>query len=185
MLATWQISTQSRTKHPGSPSPWTRTCTWLLSTSLSTWVRISMCILITTKFWFSEKAFDITYVRLKFSSPRPESFAIYKKIRNEPWKPDPDPENGWIPWQYYSASCMDTYRVPESLSIIQPIYEGDTQYAQKVGEDRALCTSEFSDISPLSGGNVAFATLDGRPGAYNFDHNRELQYWVSATDIRY
>ena len=63
--------------------------------------------------------------------------------------------------------------------------EGDTQYAQKVGEDRALCTSEFSDISPLSGGNVAFATLDGRPGAYNFDHNRELQYWVSATDIRY
>lgn len=130
------------------------------------------------------KAFDITYVRLKFSSPRPESFAIYKKIRNEPWKPDPDPENGWIPWQYYSASCRDTYRVPESLSIIQPMNEGDTQYAQKVGEDRALCTSEFSDISPLSGGNVAFATLDGRPGAYNFDHNRELQYWVSATDIR-
>jgi len=130
------------------------------------------------------KAFDITYVRLKFSSPRPESFAIYKKIRNEPWKPDPDPENGWIPWQYYSASCRDTYRVPESLSIIQPMNEGDTQYVQKVGEDRALCTSEFSDISPLSGGNVAFATLDGRPGAYNFDHNRELQYWVAATDIR-
>jgi len=130
------------------------------------------------------KAFDITYVRLKFSSPRPESFAIYKKIRNEPWKPDPDPDNGWIPWQYYSASCRDTYLVPESTSIIQPMTEGDTQYAQKVGEDRALCTSEFSDISPLSGGNVAFATLDGRPGAYNFDHNRELQYWVSATDIR-
>eukprot|EP00092_Neocalanus_flemingeri_P012243 GFUD01013199.1.p1 GENE.GFUD01013199.1~~GFUD01013199.1.p1 ORF type:complete len:1692 (+),score=371.26 GFUD01013199.1:452-5527(+) len=130
------------------------------------------------------KAFDITYVRLKFSSPRPESFAIYKKVRNEPWNPDPDPENGWIPWQFYSASCRDTYRVPESLSIIQPQNEGDTRYAQKVGEDRALCTSEFSDISPLSGGNVAFATLDGRPGAYNFDHNRELQYWVSATDIR-
>ena len=55
---------------------------------------------------------------------------------------------------------------------------------RKLGEDRALCTSEFSDISPLTGGNVAFATLDGRPGAYNFDHNQELQHWVSATDIR-
>lgn len=55
---------------------------------------------------------------------------------------------------------------------------------KKLREDRALCTSEFSDISPLTGGNVAFATLDDRPGAYNFDHNRELQNWVSATDIR-
>ena len=33
------------------------------------------------------KSFDITYVRLKFSSPRPETFAIYKKNRREPWKP--------------------------------------------------------------------------------------------------
>jgi len=129
------------------------------------------------------KAFDITYVRLKFSSPRPESFAIYKKMRYNASGPDPDPEGGWIPWQYYSASCRDTFRVPESLSIIQPRAE-DSQYVQKVGEDRALCTSDHSDISPLSGGNVAFATLDGRPGAYNFDHNRELQHWVAATDIR-
>ena len=36
----------------------------------------------------------------------------------------------------------------------------------------------------LTPGNVAYATLDGRPGAYNFDHNQELQHWVSATDIR-
>merc|ERR1719422_643915 len=129
------------------------------------------------------KAYDITYVRLKFSSPRPESFAIYKKFRREPWKEDPEPDNGWIPWQFYSASCRDTYGVPESTSIIQPTNEEEAGY-RKLGEDRALCTSEFSDISPLTGGNVAFATLDGRPGAYNFDHNRELQHWVSATDIR-
>ena len=131
-----------------------------------------------------DKAYDITYVRLKFSSPRPESFAIYKKFRREPWKEDPDPDNGWIPWQFYSASCRDTYGVPESTSIIQPTNEEEAGY-RKLGEDRALCTSEFSDISPLTGGNVAFATLDGRPGAYNFDHNQELQHWVSATDIRF
>lgn len=38
------------------------------------------------------KTFDITYVRLKFISPRPESFAIYKKTHSD---------DDWIPWQYY------------------------------------------------------------------------------------
>lgn len=51
-------------------------------------------------------------------------------------------------------------------------------------ETRALCTSEFSDISPLTGGEVAFPTLEGRPSAYNFDNSKELQDWVTATDIR-
>ena len=38
------------------------------------------------------KAFDITYIRVKFQSPRPESFAIYKRTS----------ENGpWVPYQYY------------------------------------------------------------------------------------
>ncbi|XP_022238074.1 laminin subunit gamma-1-like [Limulus polyphemus] len=49
---------------------------------------------------------------------------------------------------------------------------------------RALCTSEFSDISPLTGGNVAFSTLEGRPSAYNFENSPALQEWVTATDIR-
>lgn len=38
------------------------------------------------------KRFDITYVHLKFVSPRPESFVIYKKVKNT---------DDWIPWQYY------------------------------------------------------------------------------------
>lgn len=101
------------------------------------------------------KSFDITYIRLVFYSPRPESFAIYKRVT----------ENGpWIPYQYYSATCRDTYSLPDTIAI-------------KQGEDeqRALCTSEYSDISPLRNGNIAFATLEGRPSAYNFDHSPELQ----------
>ncbi|XP_035428786.1 laminin subunit gamma-1 [Spodoptera frugiperda] len=109
------------------------------------------------------KAYDITYVRIVFYSPRPQSFAIYKKTSEE---------RVWEPFQYFSASCRDTYGVQE-------------QRAAELGaETRALCTSEYSDISPLSGGNVLFSTLEGRPSAFTFDNSPELQEWVTATDIR-
>ncbi|XP_012368221.2 laminin subunit gamma-1, partial [Octodon degus] len=110
------------------------------------------------------KAFDITYVRLKFHTSRPESFAIYKRTRED---------GPWIPYQYYSGSCENTYSKANRGFI-------------RTGEEeqQALCTDEFSDISPLTGGNVAFSTLEGRPSAYNFDYSPVLQEWVTATDIR-
>ncbi|XP_075762037.1 laminin subunit gamma-3 isoform X1 [Pelodiscus sinensis] len=109
------------------------------------------------------KSYDITYVRLKFHTSRPESFAIYKRGQLD---------GPWIPYQYYSASCGKTYRKQER------------QYLQP-GEDEqvAFCTEEFSDISPLSGGNVAFSTLEGRPSAYSFDKSPVLQEWVTSTDL--
>ncbi|XP_073695806.1 laminin subunit gamma-3 [Garra rufa] len=109
------------------------------------------------------KSFEITYVRLKFYTSRPESFAIYKRTE----------ENGqWQPYQYYSASCRKMYG-RDNKGFIRP---GEN-------ERTALCTDEFSDISPLTGGNVAFSTLEGRPSAYNFDQSSVLQDWVTATDI--
>ncbi|NXU87447.1 LAMC3 protein, partial [Xiphorhynchus elegans] len=109
------------------------------------------------------KAYEITYVRLKFHTSRPESFAIYKRSHAE---------GPWVPFQYYSASCKKTYGK-------QP------RHYLKPGEDEqvAFCTDEFSDISPLSGGNVAFSTLEGRPSAYNFDGSPALQEWVTVTDL--
>ncbi len=119
-------------------------------------------------------------MRLKFQSPRPATFAIYKKNRRSPALPDPNPDEDWIPWQYYSATCRDTYQMPDATSIIQPRNGKNV----KVNEDRALCTSDFSDMTPLTGANVAFSTLEGRPSAFNFEFSPELQNWVSATDIR-
>ncbi|NXX62583.1 LAMC3 protein, partial [Scopus umbretta] len=109
------------------------------------------------------KAYEITYVRLKFHTSRPESFAIYKRSRAE---------GPWVPFQYYSASCEKTYG-KQQRHYLRP------------GEDEqvAFCTDEFSDISPLSGGNVAFSTLEGRPSAYNFDGSPALQEWVTVTDL--
>uniref|UniRef100_A0A3Q3JQ23 Laminin N-terminal domain-containing protein n=1 Tax=Monopterus albus TaxID=43700 RepID=A0A3Q3JQ23_MONAL len=101
------------------------------------------------------KAFEITYIRLKFHTSRPESFAIYKRTEED---------GPWLPYQYYSASCRKTYG-KEARGFLR---SGDD-------ETTALCTDEFSDISPLTGGNVAFSTLEGRPSAYNFDQSMVLQ----------
>lgn len=101
------------------------------------------------------KAFEITYIRLKFYTSRPESFAIYKRTEED---------GPWLPYQYYSASCRKTYG-KDAKAYIRP---GDD-------ERTASCTDEFSDISPLTGGNVAFSTLEGRPSAYNFDQSVVLQ----------
>nr|XP_057920257.1 laminin subunit gamma-3 isoform X2 [Doryrhamphus excisus] len=109
------------------------------------------------------KAFEITYVRLKFHTSRPESFAIYKRT---------EVDGPWLPYQFYSASCRETYGKGEKGFLRQ----GDD-------ERTAFCTDEFSDISPLTGGNVAFSTLEGRPSAYNFDQSLVLQEWVTATDL--
>ncbi|XP_014671680.1 PREDICTED: laminin subunit gamma-1-like [Priapulus caudatus] len=109
------------------------------------------------------KTFEVVYVRLKFYTSRPESFAIYKSMSTD---------GEWVPYQYYSSSCQRTY----GEKLEEPVTEEE--------ETKAICTDDFSDISPLTGGNVAFATLEGRPHAYHFDTSPVLQKWVSASVIR-
>uniref|UniRef100_UPI00358F6F53 laminin subunit gamma-1-like isoform X2 n=1 Tax=Myxine glutinosa TaxID=7769 RepID=UPI00358F6F53 len=111
------------------------------------------------------KTYEISYIRLRFHNSRPESFAIYQ--RSSPMAP-------WKPLQFYSASCDRTYGL-QARSALQAGQEDETT---------VLCSEEFSDISPLTGGNVAFSTLEGRPSAYSFDQSSALQDWVTATDIR-
>lgn len=41
-------------------------------------------------------------------------------------------------------------------------------------ETKAFCTSEYSDLSPLTGGSVYFATVEGRPSAINFERSPEF-----------
>ena len=100
------------------------------------------------------KAFEITYVRLKFHSSRPESFAIYRRTNESA---------DWTPYQFYSSTCRATYGMSAERTVSSD------------NEARAICRDDFSDISPLSGASVAFSTLEGRPSAYDFDNSVELQ----------
>lgn len=109
------------------------------------------------------KSFDINYIQVKFHSPRPESFAIYKRANDTA---------EWTPYQFYSASCRETYGVQTD------------QIVRAGNEAIALCTDEFSDIAPLTGASVVFGTLEDRPSAYNFENTPELIDWVTATDVR-
>ncbi|XP_070304033.1 netrin-1 [Salvelinus sp. IW2-2015] len=96
------------------------------------------------------KKFEVTYVSLQFCSPRPESMAIFKSM---------DYGKSWVPFQYYSAQCRKMYTKPSKATIT------------KQNEQEAICTDSHTDMHPLSGGLIAFSTLDGRPSAHDFDNS--------------
>ncbi|XP_029949449.1 netrin-1a isoform X3 [Salarias fasciatus] len=109
------------------------------------------------------KKFEVTYVSLQFCSPRPESMVIYKSM---------DYGKTWVPFQFYSTQCRKMYNKPNRAAIT------------KQNEQEAVCTDSHTDMHPLTGGLIAFSTLDGRPSAHDFDNSPVLQDWVTATDIK-
>uniref|UniRef100_A0A3P8UTC2 Netrin-1 n=1 Tax=Cynoglossus semilaevis TaxID=244447 RepID=A0A3P8UTC2_CYNSE len=109
------------------------------------------------------KKFEVTYVSLQFCSPRPESMTIYKSM---------DYGKTWVPFQFYSTQCRKMYNKPNRAVIT------------KQNEQEAVCTDSHTDMYPLTGGLIAFSTLDGRPSAHDFDNSPVLQDWVTATDIK-
>uniref|UniRef100_A0A667XRK6 Netrin 1b n=1 Tax=Myripristis murdjan TaxID=586833 RepID=A0A667XRK6_9TELE len=109
------------------------------------------------------KKFEVTYVSLQFCSPRPESMAIFKSM---------DYGKSWVPFQFYSTQCKKMYNRQNKATIT------------KQNEQEAICTDSHTDMHPLTGGLIAFSTLDGRPSAHDFDNSPVLQDWVTATDIK-
>ncbi|KAK1153622.1 netrin-1-like isoform X1 [Acipenser oxyrinchus oxyrinchus] len=113
------------------------------------------------------RRFELTYISLQFCSGLQNfiwSVSILKSM---------DFGKTWRPFQFYSPHCLAQFGRPA-----QTVVPSRTQ------ESEALC----SDPRPLQqhrGGMVlAFAILDGRPSASDYDFSSILQDWATATDIR-
>uniref|UniRef100_A0A0N4VMQ2 Laminin N-terminal domain-containing protein n=1 Tax=Enterobius vermicularis TaxID=51028 RepID=A0A0N4VMQ2_ENTVE len=106
------------------------------------------------------KKFEITYVSLQFCNRIADSMVIYKSM---------DFGRTWIPFQYYSTQCWKMYgKLPNAV-------------IKRSNEQEAICTRAGTNLLAT---RVAFATLDGRPSAFDFAHSPVLQDWVTATDIK-
>lgn len=57
-------------------------------------------------------------------------------------------------------------------------------YLTRLNETSALCTNEYSDIIPVTGGNVIFTTLEHRPSQENLENSPTLQEFITASHIR-
>ncbi|KAJ8973563.1 hypothetical protein NQ317_009587 [Molorchus minor] len=109
--------------------------------------------------------FHVAYVYIKMAnSPRPGLWVLEKSA---------DYGKTWSPWQYFSDSPADceTYFGKESL---QPITR----------DDSVICSTEYSKIVPLEGGEIPISLLKKRPSANHYFNSTVLQEWTRATNIR-
>ncbi|GFV46517.1 laminin subunit alpha-1 [Trichonephila clavipes] len=95
-----------------------------------------------------KQVFQIAYVIVKAAiSPRPGNWILEKSLDGLIYKP----------WQYYAisdAECWEAFRVPPTMG--KPRYRSD---------DEVICTSHYSKLNPLEGGEIHTSLVSGRPGA--------------------
>ncbi|XP_057663543.1 laminin subunit alpha [Diorhabda carinulata] len=109
--------------------------------------------------------FHVAYVYIKMAnSPRPGLWILEKSA---------DYGKTYTPWQYFSDSAYDceTFFGRESL---QPI----------VKDNSVICTTEYSKIVPLEGGEIPISLLNKRPSANHYFNSSVLQEWTRATNVR-
>lgn len=92
------------------------------------------------------------------------------------WALDKSTDNGttWTTWQYFSdtpMNCWDYFNVSANQPILQ--------------DDDVICTTEFSKIVPLEGGEILVSMLKGRPSAEHYFNSSRLQEWTRATNVRF
>jgi laminin alpha 3/5 len=109
--------------------------------------------------------FHVAYVFIRMgNSPRPGLWVLEKSA---------DYGKTYTPWQYFSDSPDDceTYFGRESLHPI-------------TRDDSVICTTEYSKIVPLEGGEIPISLLNNRPSANHYFNSTVLQEWTRATNVR-
>ncbi|KAI8431212.1 hypothetical protein MSG28_001250 [Choristoneura fumiferana] len=109
--------------------------------------------------------FHVAYVFVKMgNSPRPGLWALEKSQ---------DYGKTFKPWQYFSDSPQDCERYFGKESL-QPITR----------DDSVICSTEYSKIVPLEGGEIPISLLNSRPSANKYFNSSVLQDWTRATTVR-
>ncbi|KAK4877517.1 hypothetical protein RN001_010023 [Aquatica leii] len=110
--------------------------------------------------------FHVAYVFIQMAnSPRPGLWILEKSS---------DYGKTYVPWQYFSDSKADceTLFGAESLDPI-------------TRDDSVICTTDYSAIVPLEGGEIPISLLNGRPSANHYFNSSVLQEWTRATNVRF
>ncbi|XP_018008782.1 laminin subunit alpha [Hyalella azteca] len=109
--------------------------------------------------------FQVAYVLIKMgNSPRPGVWVLERSV-----------DNGatYSPWQYFADSPNDCEKFFGAESL-RPI----------VKDDDVTCTTQFSKVVPLEGGEIVVSLLNERPSAKNFFNSTVLQEFTRATNVR-
>ncbi|XP_011495348.1 PREDICTED: laminin subunit alpha [Ceratosolen solmsi marchali] len=110
--------------------------------------------------------FHVAYVYVRMgNSPRPGLWILEKSK---------DYGKSWSPWQYFSDSesdCMTYFGIDSHTPITR--------------DDSVICTTEYSKLVPLEGGEIPISILNSRPSAKHYFNSTVLQEWTRATNVRF
>jgi laminin alpha 3/5 len=109
--------------------------------------------------------FHVAFIYIKMgNSPRPGIWALERST---------DYGKTYAPWQYFAdtpSDCFNTFSADASKRI-----END---------DDILCTTEYSKVLPVEGGEILVSLVNNRPSSKNFSNSDVLQQWTRATNVR-
>ncbi|OQV14684.1 Laminin subunit alpha [Hypsibius exemplaris] len=110
--------------------------------------------------------FHVAYILVTMgNSPRPEQWTLERST---------DYGKTWTAWQHFAdpPSDCETYF---GVEPDQPLTK----------DDQVVCTSKYSRLVPLEGGEIVVSLVNDRPGRDNFLTNFVLQNWTKATNVRF
>ncbi|KAK3781049.1 hypothetical protein RRG08_046352 [Elysia crispata] len=112
-----------------------------------------------------QQVYQIAYIIMKAANaPRPGNWILERSIDGETY----------LPWQYFAIDdqeCRTAYGLDATIGL--PVF---------VRDDQVICTTRYSAIEPLDGGEIFVSLINERPGAYR--PSKTLLEFTSARYIR-
>ncbi|CAF0881627.1 unnamed protein product, partial [Brachionus calyciflorus] len=109
--------------------------------------------------------FHVAYIYIKMAnSPRPGVWALEKSLDNG---------ETYQPWQYFADTPSDCFN-----------FFNKTANERVKSDDDVICTTDFSKVLPVEGGEILVSLVNNRLNSKNFTHSDVLQKWTRATNVR-